>query len=72
MIDHQLKSPVTLTADFSCNKSWFREKKSLQERNNVEILEEGLDGGKRTLTRIQNVMRERSMEKFEADLLYRC
>lgn len=69
--DHQHKSRVTLTADFSCNKSWFREKKSLKERKNGEILEGGLDGS-RTLTRIQNVMRERSMENFEADLLYRC
>lgn len=44
----------------------------LTKRNNVEILDEGLDSGKRTLTSMQNLMCVRSMEKFEAELVYRC
>lgn len=34
----------------------------LRERNNVKNLADGLDSGKRILTRMQNVMCERSLK----------
>lgn len=59
MIDHQLRGVWHLLQIFPVTSHGLEGKNPLlTERNNVELLGEGLDGGKRTLTRMQNVWKK--------------